>query len=167
MSKDRKKFVVQMARDNAAKWFDDAAKQFESAAEEMRRQKKRFEEMCAEQDAGKKSFCHPTETLSWAVNSAVGVLPNTRLDMVAHYALAIKAAEARAFGKCLAEATKLPVAFFDERFTTTQAEQILWSAGLTHKQRKARRDPLAAQIMLQAYLDAGCPADATPGPLEG
>ena len=78
----------------------------------------------------------------------------------------IKAAEARAFGRWLAEATALPLAFFDERFTTVQAEQLLWSAGLSHKKRKARRDPLAAQIMLQAYLDAGCPAESTPGPLD-
>jgi hypothetical protein len=37
---------------------------------------------------------------------------------------------------------------------------------LTHKKRKARRDRVAAQIMLQAYLDAGCPAERTPGPLD-
>ena len=34
----------------------------------------------------------------------------------------------------------------------------LWSAGLTHQQRKARRDRVAAQILLQSYLDAGCPS---------
>jgi RNase H-fold protein (predicted Holliday junction resolvase) len=28
---------------------------------------------------------------------------------------------------------------------------------LTKKQRKARRDRVAAQILLQTYLDAGCP----------
>ena len=77
-----------------------------------------------------------------------------------------KAIEARAFGRWLAEATALPLTYFDERFTTTQAEQLLWSAGLSHKKRKSRRDPLAAQIMLQAYLDAGCPAESTPGPLD-
>lgn len=77
-----------------------------------------------------------------------------------------KAVESRAFGKWLAEATKLPVTFFDERFTTIQAEKLLWSAGLTHKKRKSRRDSLAAQIMLQAYVDAGCPAEQTPGPLQ-
>ena len=59
------------------------------------------------------------------------------------------------------------MAFWDERFTTVEAESALWEAGLTHKQRKARRDRVAAQILLQAYLDAGCPADAAAGPLEG
>ena len=78
-----------------------------------------------------------------------------------------KAAEARAFGRWLAETTGLPVAFFDERFTTAQAESALWSAGLTHARRKERRDRVAAQILLQTYLDAGCPADEGAGPLDG
>jgi len=78
-----------------------------------------------------------------------------------------KAAAARAFGAWLGQATGLPVAFYDERFTTVQAESALWEAGLTHKRRKARRDKVAAQMLLQAYLDAGCPADAGAGPLDG
>jgi putative Holliday junction resolvase len=72
-----------------------------------------------------------------------------------------KAGEARAFGKWLGETTGLPVTFWDERFTTVEAEDILWSAGLTHRRRKARRDRVAAQILLQSYLDAGCPAEGT------
>src|SRR5262249_38535759 len=70
-----------------------------------------------------------------------------------------KAAEARAFGQWLAETTRLPVVFADERFTTVEAESALWTAGLTHKKRKQRRDRVAAQILLQAYLDAGCPQE--------
>ncbi len=77
-----------------------------------------------------------------------------------------KAAEARAFGRWLGEATGLPVVFWDERFTTVEAETALWNAGLTHKQRKARRDRVAAQILLQAYLDAGCPPEQTPLPFD-
>ena len=78
-----------------------------------------------------------------------------------------KAAAARAFGAWLAETTGRPAAYWDERFTTVEAESALWAAGLTHKQRKARRDKVAAQILLQAYLEAGCPSDPTTGPLEG
>jgi putative Holliday junction resolvase len=78
-----------------------------------------------------------------------------------------KAVEARAFGAWLAETTGLPVTFWDERFSTVEAESALWQAGLTHKKRKARRDRVAAQILLQAYLDAGCPNESTAGPLEG
>ena len=65
---------------------------------------------------------------------------------------------ARAFGKELEATTGVPVQFWDERFTTMHAETMLWDAGLTHKRRKERRDRVAAQILLQSYLDAGCPA---------
>jgi putative Holliday junction resolvase len=78
-----------------------------------------------------------------------------------------KAVEARAFGKWLAEITGLPVFFWDERFTTVQAEAALWEAGLTHRRRRDRRDRVAAQILLQAYLDAGCPDTPQTDPLEG
>jgi putative holliday junction resolvase len=60
---------------------------------------------------------------------------------------------ARAFGKWLGDVTGLSVVFFDESFTTHDAEQHLQAAGLTSKKRKARRDRVAAQIMLQAYLE--------------
>jgi putative Holliday junction resolvase len=78
-----------------------------------------------------------------------------------------KANEARAFAAWLSEATGLATAFWDERFTSVEAEHSLWAAGLTNKKRKARRDQVAAQIFLQSYLDAGCPPSAVLGPLEG
>jgi putative Holliday junction resolvase len=78
-----------------------------------------------------------------------------------------KAAAARAFGAWLGEVTGLAVAYWDERFTTVEAEAALWAAGLTQKKRKARRDRVAAQILLQAYLDAGCPEGTEAGPLDG
>lgn len=78
----------------------------------------------------------------------------------------VKAVEARAYGKWLADVTGLAVIFWDERFSTVQAESALWEAGLTHKRRKARRDRVAAQILLQAYLDAGCPPETPPLPLD-
>jgi putative Holliday junction resolvase len=76
-----------------------------------------------------------------------------------------KAVEARAFGAWLANVTGLPIVWYDERFSTLQAESALWDAGLTHKKRKERRDKVAAQMFLQAYLDAGCPVDPVAGPL--
>jgi putative Holliday junction resolvase len=65
-----------------------------------------------------------------------------------------KSHEARQFGAWLHETTGLPVDFFDERFTTVEALEHLQVAGLTKKQRKARLDKLAAQILLSAYLEA-------------
>jgi putative holliday junction resolvase len=76
------------------------------------------------------------------------------------------ALSARAFGTWLASATDRPVVYYDERYTTIEAERHLNDARVTSKKRKALRDKLAAQIMLQGYLDAGCPVnEASPSPL--
>jgi putative Holliday junction resolvase len=53
----------------------------------------------------------------------------------------------------------VPVAVWDERFTTRRAESALREAGLGPKGRKAKRDMVAATLILQAYLDAGAPMD--------
>jgi putative Holliday junction resolvase len=69
-----------------------------------------------------------------------------------------QALAARAFGRWLAQLTGLDCVFWDERFSTWEAENSLGEAGFTRKKRKARRDQVAAQILLQAYIDADCPA---------
>jgi putative holliday junction resolvase len=69
-----------------------------------------------------------------------------------------KSIEARKFGEWLERITQVPVTFFDERFTSVEAEQLLGAAEFTKKQRKARLDKLAAQILLTAYLEAGKPS---------
>lgn len=74
-----------------------------------------------------------------------------------------KSQEAREFGKWLGELTEIPVHFFDERYTSSQAEAILQEANLTKKKRKARLDALAAQIMLAAYLESGAKGQEDPG----
>lgn len=66
----------------------------------------------------------------------------------------ILAAQAREFGNWLKETTGLPVVFWDERFTTVEAEQHLRAAGLPRQKRKSRRDRVAAQIILQAFIEA-------------
>lgn len=65
----------------------------------------------------------------------------------------IKAKEARAFAQWLGEATGLPVEMWDERCTTAAADDAMWDAGLSHQKRKDRRDRVAAQIILQGYLE--------------
>jgi putative Holliday junction resolvase len=72
-----------------------------------------------------------------------------------------KSREARAFGAWLANATALPVVFWDERFTTALAEDALLGAKMTHKKRRERRDRVAAQMILQNYIEAGCPPGGT------
>lgn len=77
-----------------------------------------------------------------------------------------KSHEARQFGTWLAELTGLAVEYFDERFTSSEAEAILGDAQLTKKKRKARLDQLAAQIMLTAYLESGARGQQSPGGIE-
>ena len=75
-----------------------------------------------------------------------------------------KSIEARAFGKWLEQATSVPVAYWDERYTSVEAEQQLQGANLTKKRRKARLDMLAAQMMLSAYLEASPEGRSGSGP---
>ena len=49
--------------------------------------------------------------------------------------------------------TTLPVATWDERFTTVEANRLMREVDLTIKQKKEKRDAIAAKIMLQSYLD--------------
>jgi putative Holliday junction resolvase len=77
-----------------------------------------------------------------------------------------KSSEARRFAAWLGDVTGVPVEMFDERFTTQEAEQHLQDAGLTKARRKKRLDMLAAQLMLTAYLEAGCPECHQPKPLD-
>ena len=65
-----------------------------------------------------------------------------------------KSLEARRFGSWLANVTGRPVEFFDERYTSSEAERMLLDMGLTKKRRKERLDKLAAQILLTAYLES-------------
>jgi putative Holliday junction resolvase len=77
-----------------------------------------------------------------------------------------KSVEARQFGKWLAEVTGVPVDFFDERFTSSEAENLLLDADLTKKRRKKRLDMLAAQIMLTAFLESSGSGCGNPGGLD-
>ena len=64
-----------------------------------------------------------------------------------------KSIEVRGFGAWLARQTGAPVVFHDERFSTLAADALMGEAELTHKQRKKRRDMLAAQIILTSFLE--------------
>jgi putative pre-16S rRNA nuclease len=77
-----------------------------------------------------------------------------------------KSNEARKFGDWLGKVTGVPIEYFDERFTSSEADQILGAAKLTKKQKQSRRDQLAAQIMLTAYLESGGRGQDSPGGIE-
>jgi putative pre-16S rRNA nuclease len=63
------------------------------------------------------------------------------------------ALRARTFGERLARRTGLPVAFVDETLSSVEAEERLREAGVPVSRRAARRDALAAEIVLQEALD--------------
>lgn len=74
---------------------------------------------------------------------------------------------ARAWGAWLSDRTGVPVRFIDERYSTVEAEELLRAGGLKASRRRSLRDMVAAQLLLQAYLDAGCPeAEAPASPLD-
>jgi putative Holliday junction resolvase len=54
----------------------------------------------------------------------------------------------------LRASTDIEIAEYDERLTTVVAEAGLLRSGANRKSRKALRDAVAAQVMLQDYMDS-------------
>ena len=63
------------------------------------------------------------------------------------------AVRAREFGSQIEENLNLPVAMWDERLTTVQAERHLVESNLRRERRKELRDSLSAMFILQSVLD--------------
>ena len=57
------------------------------------------------------------------------------------------------FGALISKYTSIPIEFYDERLTTVMAHQILGNSGVKAKDRKNIVDSLAAEIILQGYMD--------------
>lgn len=57
------------------------------------------------------------------------------------------------YKELLEEKTHLPVIMFDERLTSVISNNILLEADMSRKKRKKKVDSIAAQIILQDYLD--------------
>lgn len=60
----------------------------------------------------------------------------------------------RTFGELLAQKTGLPVVYRDERLTTVQAHRLLNDVNVRGKKRKNVVDAVAAELILQDYLDS-------------
>jgi putative Holliday junction resolvase len=56
-------------------------------------------------------------------------------------------------GEKLKSLTEIPVNFWDERLTTVSAHKILSENNVRGKKRKAVVDAVAADIILQDYID--------------
>ncbi len=65
-----------------------------------------------------------------------------------------QSAEVRKFGEWFRDELKMPVIYFDERYTSMEAEEYLQAAGATRKKRKEKLDRVAAQIILKGYLES-------------
>lgn len=59
-----------------------------------------------------------------------------------------------AFGESLRQTLKVPIEWVDERFTTAQSQQALKEMGIKQRKGKSVIDQMAAQLILQSYLDA-------------
>ena len=57
------------------------------------------------------------------------------------------------YKELLEESTGLPVIMFDERLTSVISNSILIEADMSRKKRKKKVDSIAAQIILQDYLN--------------
>ncbi len=76
-----------------------------------------------------------------------------------------KSRQARTFAVSLQTATGLPVRLFDERFTTSAAQQRI-GGGQRRSQKKSRvrrLDAVAAQVLLESFLEAARYRGECPG----
>jgi len=61
----------------------------------------------------------------------------------------------REFGERLGAYTGLPVRLWDERLTSVEAGRVLRDSGISIAKRARAVDKLAAQILLESFLDRG------------
>ncbi len=94
---------------------------------------------------------------SGAVEIVVGMPYNMNGSMGA------KADEVSGFISSLRVASGMRITEWDERMTTKVAERVLLAADISRRKRTGLRDKLAAQVILQGYLDSIPPVCAGPG----
>lgn len=99
---------------------------------QLRKTLARIEELCAEFEIGKIVLGLPLH-----MNGDEGV----------------RAQISRDFKDSLERRTGLPVVMMDERLTTVEADEIMMEVGIRRENRKQYVDMIAAQIILQDYLD--------------
>ncbi len=75
-------------------------------------------------------------------------MPLNMDDSVGPRALLVKA-----FAIRLANHTRRPIVLVDERRTSVAADARMPPTGLTHKQKKMRRDAIAAAAIAELYLN--------------
>ena len=111
------------------------------------------------------SFAHPYRTLqsgARVIEEIRGIVEREKLSGIIiglpknmDGTLGPSAAKAKSFGEQLSKVLPaMKISFWDERLTTREAQRALHSAGKNVKQSKKMIDQVAAQILLQNYLDS-------------
>lgn len=85
-------------------------------------------------------------------NAVSEIIVGLPLNMDGTYSAKTK--EAMEFVETLSMTVKVPVKTWDERLTSMQAERLMLDADMSRAKRKKLTDKLAAQIILQSYLDS-------------
>lgn len=65
-----------------------------------------------------------------------------------------QAKKVREFAEAVSARTRVPVEYWDERFTTVEAERLMREAGRGPAARRAWVDAVSAAVILQGYLDS-------------
>ena len=111
------------------------------------------------------SFAHPYRTLqsgARVMDEIRGIVERERISGIViglpknmDGTSGPSAAKAKSFGEQLSQVIPaIKILFWDERLTTREAQRALHAAGKTSKQSKKMIDQVAAQILLQNYLDS-------------
>ena len=92
-------------------------------------------------------------TIAWCSDNEVeGIVVGLPLNMDG--TIGQQARLTQEFINRLRNTSSLPIEAWDERLSSYQADQFMDLAGVAPTKRKGRRDALAAQVILQSFLDA-------------
>lgn len=64
-----------------------------------------------------------------------------------------RAIKTQEFGEQLKQIINLPIVYIDERWTSKESERVLIQSNVRREKRKSLMDKIAAQNILQRYLD--------------
>ncbi|MDW7728793.1 MAG: Holliday junction resolvase RuvX [Bacillota bacterium] len=67
--------------------------------------------------------------------------------------------KAETFAGLLRDKLTIPVVMIDERLTSSSAEKVLISGGVSRKKRKAVKDKIAAVLILETYMALNKPTN--------
>jgi putative Holliday junction resolvase len=107
--------------------------------------------LCVIQNAGGQPVIKEISRIA-AERKAEKIIVGLPLNLDGSKGLAV--GDVEQFASRLKTRVALPVEFWDERLSTKIAERAMIDGGLSRRRRRQSIDRVAAQIMLQSYLDA-------------